>query len=297
MNMARVGWFGWGCCAVALLLAAAAQAGDEAGLRVGSFNIRFGSASDGEDRWEVRRARVVRTMEDLNLDVWGLQEAEAFQVRELLAALPRYAAIGVGREDGRLKGEACPILVDRARFAIVESGVFWLSDRPFEPGSITWDNACTRLCTWARLIDWRSGRGCTVYNVHLDHVGQDSRLRAATQIRAHFAALAERTGGGDPLLVVGDFNAAEDNPAIETLRGATGDKLTLRDTYRVLHAGGAAGTFTGFDVKSDGGDRKIDYVWIGPGWKVRHAEIDRRKIDGRYPSDHFAVWAEVGWGE
>lgn len=288
----------FGILVVGLALQGVAVAGVERSsepLRVATFNIRYGSAPDGEDRWELRRSRVVETIRELDLDVVGLQEAEAFQTREILAALPRYAAIGVSRDDGRLKGEACPLLVDRTRFVIAESGVFWLSDRPEEPGSITWDNVCTRVCTWARLIDWETGRGGYVYNVHLDHVGQQSRERAAVQVRADFAKRAARAGAADPLIVMGDFNAAEDNPAIATIRGTSDDPLTLRDAFRVLHADGAGGTFNGFKLDSEGGDRKIDYVWVGPGWQVVQTGIDRRKIDGRYPSDHFPVWAELRW--
>jgi endonuclease/exonuclease/phosphatase family metal-dependent hydrolase len=270
-------------------------------LRVATFNIRLGSANDGEDRWQVRRERTIEAIRGLNADILGLQEAEPFQTRALLEALPQYFAVGVSREDGRIRGEACPLLVDRTRFAVAESGVFWLSDRPDEPGSITWDNVCPRLCTWARLIDRRSGRGCVVYNTHLDHVGQASREKAAEQIRAHFLALAARrasganAGGIDPLIVMGDFNSGEDNPVVARLRGPADDPLVLRDSYRVIHPDGAAGTFTRFDLASAGGPHKIDYVWIGLGWTVHAADIDRRKVNGRWPSDHFPVWAELEW--
>lgn len=72
--------------------------------RVVTFNIRYGSADDGPDRWSVRRDGVIEVLDDLGADVVGLQEAESFQVRELLAALPRYAAAGVHRDDGVLAG-------------------------------------------------------------------------------------------------------------------------------------------------------------------------------------------------
>lgn len=269
-------------------------------VRVLTFNIRYGSANDGPDRWEFRAPRVIETMRELAADIAGLQEAEAFQIQELLVALPQFAAVGVARDDGRTRGEACPILYDRTRFTVAATGTFWLSDTPNKPGSISWDNVCTRVCTWARFIDLKSGRGLYVYNLHYDHVGQQSRENASKQVRAHFFQQTTQESANDPLIVLGDLNAPEDNAAIRSLKGeqsseANDDKLQLRDTYRVFHPNTPAGTFTGFQPDNDGGTRKIDYILIGPGLMTKAADIDRRKIDGRYPSDHFPVWADLMW--
>ncbi len=269
--------------------------------RLVSYNIRFGSADDGPDRWELRREKVIETIRDLDADVIGLQEAEAFQVRELLAALTRYAAVGVHRDDGRLAGEGAPILYDRTRYTVGETGTFWLSGTPDVAASNTWGAACNRTCTWARLVDLGSGEAVAVFNTHWDHVSQRAREGSAGLIRGR-AMEASRlvTAKGDhavPVVVMGDLNAAEDNPAFAELLsgggGSGGDGWLLVDTYREMHPEGPAGTFTGFNTESDGGARKIDHVLRGPGLRVLDAGIDRRKIGGRYPSDHFPVWADV----
>jgi endonuclease/exonuclease/phosphatase family metal-dependent hydrolase len=265
--------------------------------RLVSYNIRFGSANDGPDRWEVRRDKVIETIRDLDGDVVGLQEAEAFQVRELLAALPRYAAVGVHRDDGRLAGEGAIVLYDRARYTLDRSGTFWLSDTPEVIASNTWDAAITRTCTWARLVDLQSGEAFSVYNTHWDHISQPAREGSALLISRR---IAERPDGGR-VIVMGDLNAGEDNPALRALLdGAAGPSgvggWRLVDSYREIHPDGPGGTYTGFRVDSDGGARKIDHVLRGPGLRVLDAGIDRRKIGGRYPSDHFPVWAEVEVG-
>lgn len=266
-----------------------------------SYNIRFGSADDGPDRWELRSDHVAQTIRDLDADVIGLQEAEAFQVRALLASLPRYAAVGVHRDDGRLAGEGAPILYDRTRYTVGETGTFWLSGTPDVAASNTWGAACNRTCTWARLVDLESGEAVAVFNTHWDHVSQRAREGSAQLIRAR-AMEASRlvTAKGDhavPVVVMGDLNAAEDNPAFAELLsgggGSGGDGWLLVDTYREVHPEGPAGTFTGFNTESDGGARMIDHVLRGPGLRVLDAGIDRRKIGGRYPSDHFPVWADV----
>jgi endonuclease/exonuclease/phosphatase family metal-dependent hydrolase len=279
-----------------VLFADAAWAAGHEPVRVASFNIRFGSADDGPDSWPLRRDRVVEMIGDLDADVVGVQEALSFQIRELLDACPRYAATGVSREDGRTDGEASPILFDRARYTLAEAGTFWLSDTPDEVGTNTWGAACNRVCSWARLVDLSTGEAFVVLNTHWDHVSQVAREKSAALIRARAGSIAS----GDRVIVMGDLNSAEGNPALAALLGdgdddAQGDGTAVRlvDTYRVLQPDGPAGTFTGFRVDSDGGERKIDYVLAGPGWRVRGAGIDRRLVDGRYPSDHFPVWAEL----
>ena len=262
--------------------------------RIMSFNIRLGSANDGPDRWEVRRDKVFDTIRDLNADVVGLQEAEPFQVRELLAALPRYAAAGVHRDDGLLQGEAATILYDRARYTLAATDTFWLSGTPDVAGSNTWGAACNRTCTWVRLLDLETGEAFFVFNTHFDHQSQPAREKSATLIVEQIAARTPT----DPFVVTGDLNAAEDTAVVRTLKNGA-DDWQLTDTYRAHHPhnphnpDSPAGTFTGFDLDNDGGDRKIDYVLTGPGWTVDNADIDRRKIDGRYPSDHFPIWADL----
>lgn len=257
-------------------------------FRVATYNIRFGSANDGPDRWELRREKVVETTRDLDAVIVGLQEAEAFQVRELLEALPRYAAAGVFRDDGRLEGEGTPILFDRTRYTLVSSETFWLSDTPEIPASNTWGAACVRVCTRVRLIELDSGRTLTVFNTHYDHISQEARLNSTRLLlrRVH----AEGRGGEEPVIVMGDFNADESNPAYQAFfESSMGPPL--RNAFRAMHPEARAGTFNAFKPDSDGGDRKIDHILVSPTLRVLDAGIDRRKIDGRYPSDHFPVWA------
>jgi endonuclease/exonuclease/phosphatase family metal-dependent hydrolase len=97
----------------------------------------------------------------------------------------------------------------------------------------------------------------------------------------------------DPLIVTGDLNAGEDNPAIKYLKGEVGEPpVKLVDTFRALHADATeAGTFNGFRGLATG--PKIDYVLVEPGTTVRTARILDDNDDGRYPSDHFPVVAEI----
>jgi endonuclease/exonuclease/phosphatase family metal-dependent hydrolase len=252
-------------------------------LTVMSFNIRYGTAKDGDNAWPNRRAMVFDVLRDLDADVIGVQEALAFQLDEILAAIPAYATLGVGRDDAAAAGELSAILFKKNRFRVAESGTFWFSDTPSVPGSKTWGNNYTRICTWARLID-RDGRGFYMYNVHLDHESQPSRERSTQLLRQRIEA---RAYAGDPVIITGDFNVGEKNPALDTLRGP------FVDTFRTVRPDEQpAGTFTAFKFGNTAGD-KIDYVFVQPGTEVQHAEIVRFSRNERYPSDHFPVVARV----
>ena len=152
---------------------------DSLELRVMSFNIRYGSANDGEDHWKNRREMVFDVFRNHHPDIVGLQEALDFQITEIRKALPEFGEIGVAREDGKTEGEYCAILYRHDQFDIDESGTFWLSDTPEVPGSSHWGNACVRICTWARLVEKKSGGTFYLYNTHLDHVSQPSREKSA----------------------------------------------------------------------------------------------------------------------
>jgi endonuclease/exonuclease/phosphatase family metal-dependent hydrolase len=252
-------------------------------LTVLSFNIRYGTAKDGDNEWSRRKAMLFDVVREQDADVIGLQEALDFQIDEITAAVPAYATIGVGRDDGRAKGEFAAILFRKGRFRVAEAGTFWFSDTPAVPGSKHWGNNITRICTWARLID-RDGRGFYAFNLHLDHQSQPSRERSTVLLRERIDA---RAVASDPVVVTGDFNVGEGNPAIATLRGP------FVDTFRALHPEEkAVGTFTGFKFGNTEG-QKIDYILVPPGTDVLSAEIVRFSRDERYPSDHFPVAARV----
>jgi endonuclease/exonuclease/phosphatase family metal-dependent hydrolase len=268
---------------------AAAPALPREPLTVMSFNIRYGTAKDGENEWTARRDLLFEVIRTANADLVGLQEALDFQIDEIIAAVPHYAVVGVGRDDGAEKGEYSAILFRRDRFHVAEAGTFWFSDTPSVVASKSWGNNITRICSWARFID-RDGRGLYHYNLHLDHQSQPSRERSMVLLRGR---IDTRTVP-EPVIVTGDFNVGESNPALATLTLPAGTGAPpLVDTFRVLHPDVKdAGTFSGFKFGNHGTE-KIDYVLVQPGAEVISAEIVRTGRNNRYPSDHFPVTARV----
>ena len=262
-----------------------AQAPGRQPLTVMTFNIRYGTANDGDNRWALRRDFLAEVVREQAADVVGLQEALDFQIDEIVAAVPAYGVIGVGRNDGARKGEYAAILFRRDRLQVSDAGTFWFSDTPAVVASTSWGNRITRICTWARFID-RDGRAFWHFNVHLDHESQPSREKSAQLLRSR---VDERRQPQEPVIITGDFNAGEKNPA-ESAITAGG---AFVDTFRVKYPDErTVGTFTGFDPAKTGGE-KIDYVFAPVAADVLRAEIVRTTRGGRVPSDHFPVVAHI----
>ena len=280
-------------CGCAVGLRSCGTSADRLELRIMSFNIRYGTADDGDNKWQNRKDAVCSVLRDNQPDVVGLQEALYFQIQEILQELPRFDYLSVGREDGKTKGEYSAILYRTDRFDVNDSGTFWFSDTPEVPGSITWGNANTRICTWARFIDKKSGVVFYVFNLHLDHISQPSREKSVILL----ANRINERKHPDPYVVAGDFNAGETNPAVMYLtagaeHGGVPNPVPMVDTFRVLYPDATVvGTFHEFKGNTTGD--KIDYVLTPSDVKVLDAQIIRTQYNGRYPSDHFPVTARL----
>jgi len=266
-------------------------------LAVMTFNIRYGTANDGENKWSSRRDMLFALLRKENPDLIGLQEALRFQIDEILAAVPGYAVVGVGRDDGKAAGEMSAILFRTARFDVAASGTFWFSDTPEVPASKSWGNRITRISTWARFVD-RDGTAFTHYNLHLDHESQPSREKSTALLLERIKARAVAT---EPVIVTGDFNTGESNAALQVLVGpggpaavpAAGATPPFIVNFRAHHRDETeVGSFTAFKFGETKGD-KIDYVLVQPGTTVLSAGIVRTSQNGRYPSDHFPVVARL----
>ena len=259
-------------------------------IKVMSFNIRVDTFLDGLNRWSNRRQMVCDTLADNAPDVIGLQEALDHQVRQIQHALPQYGNYAAGRNDGKQKGESCAIFYRKDRFDLDDCGTFWFSDTPARPGSKDWGNIWPRICTWVHLVEKDTGTGFYVYNVHLDVFSQNSRQRSVELLAKRVASRQT----ADPFVVVGDFNMSLDNPAMQYLQNLQYQTPYPRmvDAWQSIHpATPAGGTRHGFRGGTSG--PQIDHIPVGEGARAVQANIDRRQVNGRYPSDHFPVIAEI----
>ena len=257
-----------------------------------SFNIRFDNPKDGENAWPNRKEMVGQWVKSESPDVIGLQEALRHQIDDIKKVATAYSEYGVGRDDGKSRGEHCTILYLKKRFSLDKSdcGTFWFSDTPEKVASKSWGNEIPRICTWARFIEKKTDKGFYVYNVHYDHRSQPSRLGASELI---IQRISKRKRSNEPIILMGDFNASENNPAIKIFKD---EPLNLVDTFRVVKPDEKmVKTFHGFRGGSFSGG-KIDHVFMLPKMgKVSSAEIVRFNKEKRYLSDHYPVRAKLSF--
>src|SRR4051812_46764355 len=117
-------------------------------MHVLTFNIRYDEPEDGANDWAHRRELTIATIRDHDPDLIGLQEPTALQWNDVCAALPGHNAFGLALDEWD-QVEPRGGLYRTNRFDAIDEGIFWLSDTPSVPHSITWPNDWgARSCAW-----------------------------------------------------------------------------------------------------------------------------------------------------
>ena len=270
-------------------------------VRALTFNIRYDFKNDGRNRWQNRVEIVAKQILEAKPMVVCLQEDKAHQVEDLKPLLKGYAFLGRGR-NATGSGERCSILYDKKFFKAKSNGDFWLSDTPDKAGSNTWGDKYPRKVTWV-LLEAKKGKAqLLVLNTHLTE-GKDKRawnLRTkGTEVIRDW--LLAKLGSGKKgkkskrgpqigVMVTGDFNSGEGTDPYKVLTGD--DTLRLRDVWTEARPADAhPGTFGGF--KGLKTRDRIDWILVGGNIRVARAGKLDKEVDGRWPSDHYPVFAEL----
>ena len=257
-------------------------------LRVMSFNIRLDLASDGPNAWPQRKHMVAEIIRHEAPALVGMQEVLLHQKNDLAADLPGYSFIGAARDDGAEKGEFSPLAFRSDRFELLQSGTFWLSPTPSQPGK-AWDAAFPRIVTWAILRDNTAGARLAVLNTHFDHVGTEARAMSAS-IVADWAR--RHAGEGHAVIVLGDFNAVSSSPPMALLSDAARSGLRMARAASATRPYGPPGTFNAFKIDADAPE-PIDHVLVSDRFDVRRFATITQHWGGRLPSDHYPVVVEL----
>jgi endonuclease/exonuclease/phosphatase family metal-dependent hydrolase len=260
-----------------------------------SFNLRYNTPNDGENRWENRVDRAAQLVKDHDPLIVGTQEGYHVMLTDLQERLEAYAWVGQGRM-GEHENEHCAVYFRKDQLEVLKQGQFWLSETPSVPASKSWDSMLPRICTWVQFRVRASGKCFLVYNTHLDHYGPQARELGAQliweQIEAHHKEL------GLPVILMGDMNSHPGDDPIRLFRGeqldVQGRRSWLKDGYSSLVDGPIGLTAHSFEGGAEG--QPIDYIFVSPETEVRSIQVDRRMIDGRYPSDHYPVVAQLHMG-
>ncbi len=246
-----------------------------------TYNIRYNTPNDGENWWEKRKAWVADVIKFYEPDVLGIQEGLHEQVIYLDSALSGYAYVGIGRDDGNQAGEYAAIYFKEEKLTVLDSGTFWLSETPEEP-SFGWGANFRRITTWAKFEHKNSGEIFWVLNAHFDHETPLARLNGA---KLMLEKLEEWGAVGQPVLMIGDFNATPEAEAIQVILNKLLDSKEIAQKASI----GPEGTYNGFDTNHPL-DRRIDYIFVNKFVEVyKYAAISETR-EQRTPSDHLPVF-------
>ena len=249
-----------------------------------SYNIRYDNRWDKENLWSLRKNRLSQLLMDYDPSIFGIQEGLLNQVEWIDSTLRNYNYIGVGRDDGKGKGEFCAIYFDTTRYEVMESSTFWLSDTPNKV-SVGWDAALERICTYGLFKKKMSGKMVWVFNAHFDHVGEIARKKSSELI---LKTIKEVNTQSLPVVLMGDFNSNPDSDPIKIFKNNLEDALEISST----RLKGPNGTFNGFDKRHPLNNR-IDYIFVKGMKVISYRHIDDRLSNNRHISDHLPVMISV----
>lgn len=275
-------------------------------LQVGSYNIRYANRGDSlkGNGWGQRCPVIASQILFHDLEIFGTQEGKHVPLQQLKELLPGYDYIGVGRDDGKEKGEHSAIFYKTDMFDLLDHGDFWLSQTPEVP-SVGWDAAMNRICTWGHFKVKGTKQELYYFNLHMDHIGVQARMESAKLVVSKIREICK----GKPVILTGDFNVDQTNQIYNTFT----ESGVLDDSYEICEIRYALdGTANGFDPNSFTTSR-IDHVFVTPGTRViRYGvltdtyrtmtpeaqkyengnfpkEISFQAYQARTPSDHFPV--------
>jgi len=258
-------------------------------LNVMTYNVRLNVESDSLNAWPYRKDNLASVILFHDITILGVQEALPEQMQDLRERLPEYKSLGAGREDGKNKGEFSAIFYDTTKLEVLQSATFWLSQTPEVAGSKGWDAAITRIVTWAKFKDKKTKKVFYLFNTHFDHIGPIARRESAKMVLQKVKEIA----GDIPVVFTGDFNSRPGDEPIQIITDKN-NPLHLTDSKEISQTPryGPAGTFNAFKSK-ERDDDPIDYIFLKGKWKVlKHATLSQT-WQGRFASDHFAVFAKV----
>jgi endonuclease/exonuclease/phosphatase family metal-dependent hydrolase len=217
-------------------------------------------------------------------DIFGIQEGLYHQVKYLDSTFREYRRIGVGRDDGKTKGEFSAIFYHTGKTRLLKKGTFWLSATPGQV-SIGWDAAMERICTFGLFKEKQSGTKFWVFNTHFDHMGVEARKNSAVLI---LKKIKEMNTDGWPVILMGDFNSPAESEPIQLITAKFQDAKIADKSMNM----GPDGTFNAFDKKQPAIER-IDFIFCGYSAKPDSYYVIRESKEDRFASDHYPVVSRI----
>lgn len=239
-------------------------------FRIYSHNVKNGGHDvlvPGEELWDARLRKITNSIKfnSISNTIVALQEVYKFQMLDIMADLnrfsppedPEWSYYGKGRIDGEELGEFVPILFKNSEWEMVFEDTIWLNDKNVRMSLEGWDAKYLRILSYATLRHKQTTNHINIFNTHLDHVGELSRIGSAELITEKMTTINQW-----PSFLCGDLNNEPKGAPYEMLTSHLVDTAKRVSPFR--RYGHVKSTVTGFEgeVLSQGG-QNIDYIF-GP---------------------------------
>ena len=249
-----------------------------------SYNIRYDNNWDVENSWKIRRKKISQILIQYSPSIVGIQEGLLNQVQYIDSSLINYDYVGVGRDDGKEKGEFCAIYFDTTRYVLLKNSTFWLSETP-DTISVGWDAALERICTYGLFKDRITRKAFWVFNTHFDHIGIIAREKSSELILKKINKINRQSL---PVILMGDFNSIPNSPPVKEIITELSDALHI--SLEKLQ--GPRGTFNGFNEDLPI-EQRIDYIFTNKLKVLSYTHINDRLDNNRHISDHLPVMIKI----
>lgn len=261
----------------------------------GSYNIRMSGLDSGNNAWDIRKHRLVKSIIDNDFDIFGVQEFSSVSQKELPALLKEaghpygmFVFSPYSQEGSGDKAQA--IFYKEDKFTLSSRRFFWASDTPTQcTVNDTGTNGSYRRGGCCAIVTSKENPDIKFFFM-VTHACLNS-LPNSKYAYVYAEQEARFNPEGLPSFFVGDMNAKPEAPASVEYR------KTWKDVRLFLPSAGVqgpAGTFNGFDTdRNMENASRIDFIYFkGDGVIPVKYVCNNTLYDGAYASDHLPVYAE-----
>ncbi|KAF1834318.1 hypothetical protein BDW02DRAFT_498617 [Decorospora gaudefroyi] len=258
-------------------------------IRILTHNIRYAAnpPSTGEKPWSTRKQLILNELHYNTLHnpeaFICLQEVLNEQLVDIMAVLGNeWAYIGVGRDDGKTKGEYGPVIYRKAVWELVKWQTVWLNEDG-AVGKKGWDAGSVRVVTIGTFKHVESKKILVGMSTHFDNAGAVSRRQSAKIVQDIVANVTSPSNPSDarlPFFIAGDLNSQTSGEAYKILndkgsalqdakelaRWKYGDEYTFTGDYTLANPD----TITKYKVAADISQKVLKEV---SGWIAADASI------------------------
>ena len=254
-------------------------------IDVMSYNIRLGSADDGENHWNIRKDKLKDLINYYEADFIGMQEAQKPQIEYLLENNSLYGFLGKPRDEGENSEFSC-IFYLKNKYKVLQQDTFWLSETP-EKSTKSWDAAYPRIVTYGLFENIKTKKKIWVLNTHFDHVGVVAKQKSAEIILKKIKQLQGKQNL--PVVLTGDFNSFKTDTWMQPLL----NNLQEASSHSITKPYGGTATWNAFNFKEKPVDQ-IDFIFSSKNNTViKKFRTITDFYDFKYPSDHLPIISRI----